>query len=111
MPRKKADKTTTGRPATTPEAQEQRMINLAVKLAEKQLMDGTAAPSVINHYLKASSSRERIEREMLEKQAKLIEAKASSIAKSKESEQIAKDAIEAMRNYNSPSANSHEKLQ
>lgn len=91
------------RPGTTPEAREQQLVNLAVNLAEKQLRDGTASPSVINHFLKIASTRETIEREMLEKQSKLIEAKAQSINKDREAEDLAKAAIEAMKNYNSGS--------
>jgi hypothetical protein len=91
------------RPATTPEAREQQLVSLAVNLAEKQLRDGTASPSVINHFLKIASTRETIEREMLEKQKALIEAKASSINKDREAEDLAKAAIEAMKNYNSGS--------
>lgn len=102
MPDKKtAKKKATGRPASSPEAREQQLVNLAVTLAEKQLRDGTASPSVINHFLKIASSRDSIEREILEKQAKLIEAKALSISKDREAERIAKEAIAAMKNYNS----------
>ena len=104
MPRKKKDDEDKGmRPATTPEAREQQLVSLAVNLAEKQLRDGSAAPSVINHFLKIASTRETIEREMLEKQKTLIEAKAKSIAKDREAEDLAKAAIEAMKNYNSGS--------
>jgi hypothetical protein len=88
------------KPAQSPEAREKQLVNLAVELAEKQLRDGTAAPSVINHFLKIASSREAIERDILEKQSRLIEAKASSINKDREAEDLAKAAIEAMKNYN-----------
>lgn len=91
------------KPASTPEARERQLVNLAVDLAEKQLRDGTASPSVINHFLKIASQRETLEREILEKQSRLIEAKASSITKDKEVEELAKAAIEAMKNYNSGS--------
>lgn len=91
------------KPATTPEAREQQLINLAVNLAEKQLIDGTASPSVISHYLKLGSTRERLEREILDKQSKLMEAKAEGIIKTKENEQLAKAAIDAMKNYQSGS--------
>lgn len=91
------------RPATTPEAREQQLVNLAVNLAEKQLLDGTAAPSVINHFLKIASTRESIERDILEKQSRFLEAKAQSISKDREAEELAKAAIEAMKNYNSGS--------
>lgn len=96
-------KTRNSRPASNPEAREQQLVNLAVDLAEKQLRDGTASPSTINHFLKIASSRDTIEREMLEKQIKLIESKASSINKDREAEDLAKAAIEAMKNYNSGS--------
>lgn len=88
-------------PALSPESKENRLIHLATNLAEKQLMEGTAAPSVINHFLKLATSRERLEQEILEKQAKLIEAKASNLAESKDAEKLAKAAIEAMKNYSS----------
>jgi hypothetical protein len=91
------------KPATNPENREQQLIALAVNLAEKQLRDGTASPSVINHYLKMSSRREDLEREILEKQSKLIEAKAKGIVKEKENEELAKRALDAMKNYTSGS--------
>ncbi len=104
MPKKtSAEKKLTGKPASNPEAREQQLVNLAVTLAEKQLRDGTASPSVINHFLKIASSRETIEREMLKKQAELIEAKAKNISKDREAEELAKAAIEAMKSYNSGS--------
>lgn len=100
---KKKEETKGARPASTPEAREQQLVNLAVQLAEKQLRDGTASPSIINHYLKIASRREVLEREILEKQSKLIEAKAQNINKDREAEDLAKAAIEAMKNYNSGS--------
>ena len=56
-----------GRPALTPEARENQMIALAVDLAEQQLLDGTATSQVITHYLKLGSTKERLEKEKLEK--------------------------------------------
>ena len=38
------------RPAITPEARENQMIALAVDLAERQLLEGTASSQVITHY-------------------------------------------------------------
>jgi hypothetical protein len=90
-------------PAREPENREQQLISLAVNLAEKQLRDGTASPSVINHYLKMASRRETLERDILEKQSRLIDVKAQNIAKEKEQEEMAKAALEAMKNYSSGS--------
>ena len=103
MAKKEPKKEPIGRPASTPEAREQQLVSLAVNLAEKQLREGTASPSVINHFLKIASSRETIEREILEKQAKLIEAKAANLDRDREADDLAKAAIEAMKNYNSGS--------
>ena len=86
-------------PAQDPVAREKQLINLAVDLAEKQLIDGTASPSVLTHYLKLASTRETVEREILEKQAKLITAKTDSISQAKDTEEMVKQAIDAMRTY------------
>lgn len=103
MPKKKEPEKRLTQPGRDPESREQQLVRLAVDLAERQLTDGTASPSVINHYLKIGSTRESIERDILEKQARFLEAKASSISKDREAEELAKDAIEAMKNYNSSS--------
>ena len=86
-------------PAQDPVAREKQLINLAVDLAEKQLIEGTASPSVLTHYLKLASTRETVEREILEKQAKLITAKTDSISQAKDAEEMVKQAIDAMRAY------------
>lgn len=91
------------RPMTNPEAREQQLVNLAVDLAEKQLKDGTASPSVINHFLKVASKREYLERQILEKQATLIENKSKNITKGQDDENASKAALDALRNYKSGS--------
>lgn len=86
----------TSKPAATPESREKQLTELAVNLAEKQLIDGTAPPSIINHYLKIASTRESIERDILEKQAQLISAKAQSIVKSDQDASMAQKVVEVM---------------
>lgn len=93
----------TAAPATTPDGREGQMINLAVRLAEQQLIDGTASAAVITHYLKLGTARETLERDILSKQSKFLEAKATSIAQAKDSENLAKEAVEAMKSYSSSS--------
>ena len=93
------DNTKKIRPATTPEARENQLIALAVDLAEKQLIEGTASSQVITHYLKLGSTKERIEREILEKQKQLIEAKTESLQSTKRIEELYTNAINAMKNY------------
>lgn len=92
------------RPALTPEARENQMISLAVDLAEKQLMEGTASSQVITHFLKLGSTKERIEKEILEKQKELISAKTESLQSSKKIEELYTEAISAFRKYNGSSS-------
>lgn len=87
------------RPALTPEARENQMISLAVDLAEKQLRDGTASSQVITHYLKLATARERLERDILEKQKELVSAKTEALQSQKEIKELYTNALKAMRNY------------
>ena len=87
------------RPALTREARENQMISLAVDLAEQQLRDGTASSQVITHYLKLGSTKERIEKEILEKQRDLISAKTDQIQSQKRIEELYSEAIKAMQRY------------
>ena len=87
------------RPALTPEARENQMIALAVDLAEKQLIEGTASSQVITHYLKLATQKEKLENEIREKQRELISAKTESIQSSQRIEELYADAIKAMKRY------------
>ena len=86
-------------PATTPEARENQLISLAVDLAERQLVEGTASSQVITHYLKLGSTKERIEKEILEKQKILIEAKTEALQSAKRIEELYSNALNAMKSY------------
>lgn len=87
------------RPALTPEAEENQMISLAVGLAKKQLQEGTASSQVITHFLKLGSTKEKIEKEILEKQKELISAKTEALQSAKRIEELYTDAINAMKKY------------
>ena len=87
------------RPALTPEARENQLISLAVDLAEQQLRDGTASSQVITHYLKLGTTRERLEKELLEREVELKKAKTESIQSAERIEKLYSEAITAMRNY------------
>lgn len=86
-------------PAPTPEGRENQLIAAAVNLAEKQLLDGTASPSVITHYLRLASDKERLEREKLERENELLRAKAEAYESNRRTEEMYTKAIEAMRRY------------
>lgn len=87
------------RPALTPEARENQLIYLATDLAEQQLRDGTASSQVITHYLKLGTTKEKIEREILEKQKDLLVAKTEALQSAKHIEELYANAISAMRQY------------
>ena len=87
------------RPATSSEARENQMISLAIDLAERQLLEGTASAQVIVHYLKLATQRERIEREIMERQAELLTAKTEAIQSSKRQEELYLNALQAMKRY------------
>ena len=87
------------RPALTPEARETQLINLAVDLAEQQLLDGTASSQVITHFLKLGTTRAELEKEKLKRENELMAAKKKSIESSDEMKDMYEKAIKAMRNY------------
>lgn len=91
------------RPALSPEARENQLISRAVDLAEKQLIEGTASSQVITHYLKLGSTKERIEKEILEKQKELISAKTEAMRSAKRVEELYANALNAMRRYSGQS--------
>ena len=91
------------RPALTPEAREGQLISLAIDLAEKQLMEGTASAQVITHYLKLGSTKERLEKEKLAKENELLKAKTEVIQSTKRTEELYRDALRAMREYSGQS--------
>ncbi|MCI8992284.1 MAG: hypothetical protein HFG80_06085 [Eubacterium sp.] len=87
------------RPALTPEARENQLVSLAVDLAEEQLRSGTASSQVITHYLKLGSSRDRLEREKLEKENELLRAKTKALESGQRVEELYEQALNAMRRY------------
>lgn len=74
------------------EAREDYMISLAMKQAEDQLLNGTASPSVIVHFLRLASEKEQLE-------LQLLKAKSDAIASEARSEQVYQEAINAMKSY------------
>lgn len=86
-------------PATTAEARERQLISQANDLAERQIRQGTASAAVITHFLKLGSTRERLERERLERENELLRAKVEQLASAKNVEQLYSEALHAMRAY------------
>ena len=87
------------RPAMTPEARENQIIADAMDLAEKQIREGTASSQVITHFLKLGSMREKLERERLMEENKLLKAKTEAIEADRANKALYEEAIKAMRMY------------
>lgn len=86
-------------PAKTAQDRENQVIALAYDLAERQIREGTASSQIIHHFLRLGTEKERLEREILQEQKKLISAKTGSIESQQNMDKMYKDAIEAMKRY------------
>lgn len=86
-------------PAATIEAREKQLVSLAVDLAEKQLLEGTASSQVMTHYLKLGSTKEKLEKEILQSQNVLLKAKTDAMQSAKRVEELYNNALNAMKTY------------
>lgn len=86
-------------PAKTPEARENQLIELAVDLAEEQMLNGTASSQVITHFLKLGTTRAALEAEKIKRENELLKAKTENLESMKRVEELYQDAIKAMRRY------------
>lgn len=87
------------RPATTPEDRENQLIAMAYDAAEERILNGTASSQEIVHFLRLGSTKDRIEREILERQKDLITAKTEALKAEKQVAELYENAIKAMRLY------------
>lgn len=99
MTKTKTKPKVSSKPAVTPEEREQQMVGLAMDLAEKQLREGTASPSVIAHFLKIGSMREQLEEKYLDKKVEHLGAQIDAIHSSAHAEELYQNALDAMRKY------------
>lgn len=87
------------RPMLSPDARENQMASLAMDLVEQRLRDGTASSQETTHFLKLVSSKAILEKQRLEHECKLMDAKAKAIEDGKEMKVLYEEALRAMRNY------------
>lgn len=102
MPKRKDDQSTNHKKSyrsSSIENREQDLIGLAYDLAEERLRNGTATSQEVTHFLKLGSTKERLEREMLEKQKDLLEIKAEALQSQKRVEELYVEAINAFKEY------------
>ena len=87
------------RPALTPEARENQMISLAMDLVEKRIRKGTASSAETTHFLKLATSKTMLEKQKLEEENKLLQAKTEAINAKKDNEELYREVLKAMREY------------
>lgn len=88
------------KPSMTPVGREQQLVQAAVNLAEKKILDGTASSQVICHYLNLASPSYRNRREREELENELIRAKVDNLKSQTTSEKLYANAIKAFASYN-----------
>lgn len=86
-------------PSRTLEGREKEVVSLAVDLAEKQLREGTASPSVITHYLKLGTISYQLELEKLRHENELLQAKTENVRSLTRMEELYEEAIASLRRY------------
>lgn len=86
-------------PGKTIESRENQLISMAVELAAKQIMDGTASSQVITHFLKLGSTQALLEKAKLERETALLQAKADALQSQKRVEELYSSAMKAFRTY------------
>ena len=86
-------------PATTPQSREDQLISMAYDLAEERLRTGKATGAEIVQLLKWGSSKERLKKDILEKQKELVSAKTEALQSAKRVEELYEDAMKAMTSY------------
>lgn len=83
----------------TPEGRENRLISMALDLAEERLRNGTATAQEVVHFLKLGSEKSRVEVEKLELEKKLVEAKTENLKAQRDMATMFNNAMAAMKRY------------
>lgn len=86
-------------PALTLEDREDQLIALAVNLAEQRLRDGTASNQLISEVIKLGTTKERLQKEKLQRENDMLRAKTEAIEAQKHTDEIYLKALNAMRAY------------
>lgn len=83
----------------TLEGREKEVVSLAVDLAERQIREGSASPSVITHYLKLGTISYQLELEKLRRENELLKAKTENVRSLNRMEELYEEAIASLRKY------------
>lgn len=86
-------------PVLTVEGRENQLIAAAYDLAEKRILEGTASSQELTYFLKAGSSKTKLELEKLRKENELLRAKTEALEAQVSNEALLEKALRAFRSY------------
>lgn len=86
-------------PTLTLEGRENQLIAASYDLAEKRILEGTASSQELTYFLKAGSSKMRLEMEKLREENKMLRAKTEALKAQVSNEALLDKALKAFRSY------------
>ena len=86
-------------PVLTLEGRENQLIAASYDLAEKRILEGTASSQELTYFLKAGSSKTRLEMEKLRNENGLLKAKIEALEAQVNNEALLEKAFKAFRSY------------
>lgn len=90
-------------PATSLQAREDQLINMAYNEVERRISEGIATGPELVHFLRMGSTKGRLEKQLLERENELMTAKTEALNTQRKVEELYANAIEAMKSYRSDS--------
>ncbi len=86
-------------PPLNDEAQESKLVALALKQAEKHLEDGSASSQIITHFLRLGSLKAQVELEKLELENRLLEEKILAERSGQQLNEMFGEVLAALKSY------------
>ena len=86
-------------PPLNDEAQETKLVALALKQAQNQLENGTASSQIITHFLRLGSIKAQVELEKLELENRLLEEKILAERSGQQLNEMFGEVLAALKSY------------
>lgn len=81
---------------------EAKLIALALGLAERQLLEGTATSQVVTHFLRLGSLRAQVEKEKIQLENNLLIEKIQSEKLGQKMQEMFQNLLESLQTYQAP---------
>ena len=86
-------------PPLNDEAQETKLVALALKQAQSHLEEGTASSQIVTHFLRLGSIRAQVELEKLELENRLLEEKILAERSGQQLNEMFGEVLAALKSY------------